>query len=178
MNAIRTKIGLRKSAWQTINWGYSGIRSDDRGPNNTRYLLLFGRAGGLPWDQEMAAVADTVIAHESGDSFDSVQWIGDLDGDGIEDLFLHHDGAYGGVWDAGAIFVFTGRPTWPGHLLTTEADVRFAGNQVYQSMRHIDWSLVDDLNGDGIDDLATASPYHPLGTEEGETFVFYGQPRP
>ncbi len=272
--------------------------------STTRYLLLFGRAGGLPWDQEMVAAADTILVHESGDGFDMLQWIGDvngdgiddlaasqtyppnhplsglflffgraswpaslssadadvvigagypihpgqrvgdvnddgiddlayigpgaapddatdtylvfgtpawpteiphgsadvhiepepyleqvapytfrdhhrgdLDGDGIEDLFLFHTGDYGGVVDAGVIAVFTGRPTWPGHLLTSEADVRFAGDQVYQDMGHVDWSLVDDFNGDGIDDLATASPRHPLGTEEGETFVFYGQPR-
>ena len=38
-------------------------------------------------------------------------------------------------------------------------------------------TVVTDLNGDGIDDLVLASAQHPVGTLQGETFVFFGHPR-
>ncbi len=103
---------------------------------------------------------------------------GDIDGDGITDLLLvapYSD--WNGVVSAGLVVVFCGRTSWPAEMTSADADVTFVGSAVGQDMGLGYRTLVGDINGDGYDDLVAASFYHPIGTEEGETFIFFGQPR-
>ena len=103
---------------------------------------------------------------------------GDLDGDGITDLFVFNDAVdVDGVVDVGLVKVFVGRTSWPSHLSSDDADVTFSGTEISQSMGMDRMSLVADLDGDGRDDLVIASGSHPTHTLQGETFVFFGQPR-
>ncbi len=146
------------------------------------YVVL-GRSD--PWPAEIALhEADIHIAPAAGLPYiGSPSWSeqlrGDLDGDGIDDLFLINDHAdMDGVVEAGGVFVFCGRTSWPAELTTDDADVTFAGSEIWQSMGQGDWCAVVDLDGDGYDDFLTASYYHPVGTQEGETFIFFGKPRP
>jgi len=99
---------------------------------------------------------------------------GDLNGDGLPELLIREaEVTVNGVEWAGILHVFAGRTSWAADYDLDEADARFFGTTQYQGMG--DWAVVSDLNGDGFDDLAVSSAWHPVGTENGETFVFFGQ---
>ncbi len=103
---------------------------------------------------------------------------GDIDGDGITDLLLHHPYAdHDGEVECGKVLVFVGRESWAPHLTTDDADVIFAGTERWESFGSDNRTQVGDFNGDGYDDLAISSTAKPVGTCEGETFIFFGQPR-
>ncbi len=149
-------------------------------PPGGQYVLL-GRTSG--WSCSVPAESvDMTLYNSNNDGMSSDLstqfYLGDFDGDGLDDLFLLNDYAYvDGVEDTGLVMVFAGRTSWPSLLTLEDADVTFAGTELGQSMGQYSRSLVTDLNGDGIDDFVASSPLHPLGTSEGETFIFFGQPR-
>ncbi len=103
---------------------------------------------------------------------------GDLDGDGIEDLIVTSWTAdYGGVPNAGVLLVFAGRPCWPAQLESADAEGTLIGDVQWQQLGYQDYMGVADVNGDAMDDLLFSSYYHPVGTQEGQVFLFYGHAR-
>ncbi len=106
---------------------------------------------------------------------------GDLDGDGIDELFLHNWGsdehAPNGVMGGGVVAVFAGRTCWPAELVTEDADASLAGVFEGQTLGQSERFVVEDIDGDGMDDMIMASDEYPLGSETGEVFVFFGRER-
>ncbi len=99
---------------------------------------------------------------------------GDLDGDGLPELFLSFSKEdAGGVEDAGRLLVFRGRESWPATLTTADADLTLVGNQENDD---VELHEVLDLNGDGWDDLVLGHHYRPDDTRVGEVRIFWGQP--
>jgi len=124
-----------------------------------RSRLVFGSSVDLPHDQSADAVA--VVKFTNTERWYGLSPVGDVNGDGMRDLSVRR---------GGGISLIFGRTAWPTRMTEADADVQ------------LDWSggrmaPVGDLNDDGVDDLVLAAPYHPVDTQEGETFVFYGRPR-
>ncbi len=144
-------------------------------------FLVFGRTS---WPSEIA-IGDVDVAIERSPGTDelrvyqnSQQHRGDLDGDGLMDLLLYDPYTeVGGVEGAGKVWIFAGRTEWPPLLTSDDADVTFVGTVANQDLGTLRRSVVGDIDGDGRDDLIVSSYYHPTGTEEGETFIFFGQTR-
>jgi len=60
---------------------------------------------------------------------------------------------------------------------TADADASFIGSVSHQGLGDHDQVVVEDVDGDGMDDILFSSSHHPVGTWEGEVFVFFGLPR-
>jgi hypothetical protein len=103
---------------------------------------------------------------------DVVEYAGDLDGDGYDDLLV---GAYRYGSDAGATYVIYGKGepfSGPGNLAV--ADARFVGDQAGDySATTI--SGVGDVNNDGYDDFIIQADATDNGmVDNGTYYLFYG----
>lgn len=151
---------------------------DETGEDDlTDVYILFSHSGLWPERLELSDV-DVHIAPSQLRYISGAGLHGDMDGDGIDDLLLMSNGAdWDGSVGAGFVALFCGRENWPAEMTTADADAAFVGNVVQQDMGTDGWTSTGDINGDGFDDFITSSPRHPIDTEVGETFIFFGQPR-
>ncbi len=156
--------------------------------------VVFGRTG--PWPAAIpASEADVKLVSACVESHGCLfgggeryrpGYSGDLDGDGIDELFLATGYQGPNSEPVGRITVFAGRTTWPGEVMYNDESVTFTGSENSQAMGNNERTLLMDLNGDGLDDLIVTSTKHPTVDEmsvaeekhePGEVFVFFGKPR-
>jgi len=112
--------------------------------------------------------------------------VGDIDGDGIDDLLLdagHGDGWYNNLLDAGDAYILLGkrRMHWGStvDLRASSADVTFYGHAADD---HLRWagsaagsaSRTCDIDADGVDDVILVASH--AGNTAGELYVFFGRP--
>ncbi len=155
--------------------------------------IVFGHGGAWPATITMAD-ADVYIAPSPPLTSISIRsyearpaggmdhrYRGDVDGDGIDELFLVSSSSTttypNGVLGAGMLAVFAGRTCWPGELEVSDTDALFYGDVEYQKVGYRDQIAIEDLNGDGMDEIVLSSLYHPVGTNDGQVFVFFGRER-
>jgi hypothetical protein len=98
--------------------------------------------------------------------------VGDISGDGIADAIV---GAYSAARDAGIVFVEYG-PLSGEYTLSEDADAIIVGeNPSWYTARHA--RAGDDVNGDGIGDIVTATVYGSGGAlNSGIVYVVHGPP--
>lgn len=151
--------------------GYADIavgapRFDDRGVDEGEVLVFLGTSGGLP--------ADPVARLRVGQGYarfgTSIARVGDVDGDGFDDLLVGAPGYDGAEVDEGAIFLFRGgadgvaaTPSW---VIT--------GGQAHAELgRSV--TGAGDVNGDGFADIVAGSPAYDNGqVDEGVASLFLG----
>ncbi len=124
--------------------------------------------------------ADTTFDTDStsGDSYfgSALDGLGDVNGDGYEDLAIGGYWYDGAAYDSGVVAVYFGASTgWASSLDVSDADMIIGGvsasDNLGKTIGH-----VEDPNGDGMNALvASASGADPGGnTSAGSTYVFYG----
>lgn len=131
--------------------------------NNSRdkagQLHLILGASSLPSLVDLAVDPGTILyGAVQGDAISLDVRVGDVNDDGLGDIVAEAANAVdksGTVPNSGRIYVAFGRSTWPGSLdLLTQSDLTIYGIPD----EHLGGSLtVDDLDGDGIDDIIAAS---------------------
>ncbi len=135
----------------------------------------------LTGDRMAEATSDTIwYAANANDYLGSdAAFLGDLNGDGLDDLAL---GAYG--YDssagsaAGVVYLVWGDGTTPSgpSAVDTAADVTIEGHQGGLQLGYFrQFSSAVDADGDGLDDLWMSSAYSDIGiTRGGQAYLFYG----
>ncbi|MEB3323695.1 MAG: integrin alpha, partial [Synechococcaceae cyanobacterium] len=98
--------------------------------------------------------------------------VGDLNGDGIDDVAVGSPAYDNGQTDEGRVFVHYGSTSGPSAVADLEIELDVAGAWFGTLV-----SGAGDVNGDGIDDLLVGAPYYSNGEDsEGAVFVFLGTP--
>ncbi|HEX5043607.1 MAG TPA: FG-GAP-like repeat-containing protein [Candidatus Polarisedimenticolaceae bacterium] len=95
----------------------------------------------------------------------SVAGVGDLTGDGIPDIGAGQPGDDPGTGDEGSVLIFSGADGSLARRITDPA-------RVYRDNLGIDLHGIEDLNGDGVPDLAVATERR--NSWEGEVILFSG----
>ena len=148
-----------------------GARSNDaNGIQSGRVYLFYGPVSGA-----LAATnADAII---EGAAFDevgrAVARLGDLNGDGFDDILLGTDAAGGSFQGPrGQVFLFNGPLS--GVRTAASADAIITGSFANESLG-ASVASAGDLNGDGVNDLIIGAPRFPLnGAGTGRAYVFFG----
>jgi hypothetical protein len=131
--------------------------------------VVYGQAGG-PGDIDLAALTEeqgfAIAGGVSPEAIGrSVGTAGDVNADGVDDLFITND--------QGQSYVLYGKVGGLGDVdlagLTTAQGSKISGGS--------NAGAAGDINGDGIDDLIVGSPFvHPFGRNyAGESYVVFGK---
>ena len=134
----------------------------------TLFFLIFFSAQTCPAQTKLHLIA-TMTGDSVGDGFDVVSSIGDVNGDGYNDILI-------GAPQGNYAKLFFG-----GKTLDTIPDMIFHCEQV---LSRFGWSIAggQDINGDGYPDFVIGAPYYwdggkPLGNpESGKIYVYFGGP--
>src|SRR6185436_2159162 len=104
---------------------------------------------------------------------ETVDLIGDWTGDGIDDVVVMAPYAERAVGysSTGAAYIFSGPLS--GTLTASSADYVIGGNASYDSLtKGTARAAMGDTDGDGVDDIALASPYKD--SDQGRVYVLSG----
>ena len=142
--------------------------------------IVFGRSSWSSTTPRMATIKDVKLTGSgntgSDNSLSSAVCVGDVNGDGIDDLIVGSKKASNGSTAfAGAVLVFFGSSSWSTTLSPSNANVRisgaYAGGQLGFAI------TTGDFNNDGIDDIVASAPYHTANslTSCGQVYMFFGR---
>ncbi len=152
--------------------GHDGVGS------NSGAAYLFITDAGNPWQGEFSA-SDADLALRAANTNDylgsSLASLGDVDGDGYEDLGIGASGLEpGGLDDAGGAYLIAGGSSLVSgvHDVTTVALATIEG--AYEDGDLGDALSGGDIDGDGLGDLAVGAAYAEVGGvyRSGEVYLF------
>jgi hypothetical protein len=149
-------------------------------PDNPGYaFLVLGRTS-ADWgnnfilrDQADASFVGEVAGHLAGQSVDI---IGDLNGDGYDEFIIGEAKGSDEDDDRGKVYLFKGKPSgWQRNTPITQADAIFVGPDA-DGQAGICVRRVGDVNGDGVPDFAIGARGPLYGyTQYGRAYLIFGR---
>ncbi|MCD6382865.1 MAG: FG-GAP repeat protein [Thermoplasmata archaeon] len=148
-----------------------------------RVFILFGNHSLPSFATLPSGVWDTMIyGQRAGDKFGYSLGVGDLDGDGIDDLAVgapEADGPSDSRDQAGDVYLFFGRNTWPRQGWCNSLKNVTVWGAVSRERLSFGDIIIEDLNNDGYGEIvigsSTASPLSIV--QEGEVTIVWGMNR-
>ena len=140
-------------------------------PGEGRIYVHHGREGGWAMDGDVADSDATLTSETSYDILGHRVAVGDLDGDGQDDLIAGAPYAYG---YRGRVYAVPGAEV-SGLMSALYFDTQASGESSYDTFG---WSVAAaDLDGDGDDELIVGAPQADLGyPDAGAVLVYEGGP--
>ena len=131
-------------------------------------------SSGPPPSSALAILSDDVWTFDAGQAGAQLGWavsgIGDVDGDGFEDVAVSADLYDVAAGDEGRVWVFSGSPEGLEVSPAAVLDGAGSGDRFGASL-----ARAGDVNGDGYADLLVGAPGYSDGeADEGAVFLFYG----
>jgi len=159
-------------------------RADSNGTDSGSSYVVFGSNSGFDATVALSSLDGTNGFRLDGAAANdysgfSVSAVGDINGDGVDDLIIGAYRADPNGDDSGSSYVVFGKTT------SFDVEVALAGLNGSDGFR-LDGAAagdgagfsvgVGDVNGDGIDDLTIGAPFAgPNGTNSGSTYVVFGK---
>ena len=151
----------------------------------TAYIVYGRPAGSFPATLDLAGLTATdgvrLLGHGDGGFGESLGRLGDVNGDGIEDIGV---GAPSAAGRRGECFVFFGRDAtnpWPEELnvadLSSDDGFSLTGTESRDSLGR-EVNAAGDLNADGVDDFVVGATFAgPMRFDRfGGAYVVFGRP--
>ncbi|AKF10924.1 RTX toxin [Sandaracinus amylolyticus] len=160
-----TRFGIAQAVGDVNGDGRGDFSIGEQDGAVTRVMwLVLGRAERFSGDIDVASVGTRIVAS-------AVRGLGDLDGDGTDDLGITADeGARDG-------FVLWGRAEWPDAIEPTDADTWIERGEDTRASPIAARQMLPagDVDGDGHADFFYADPhYSPDGAARGAAYLFRG----
>ncbi len=143
-------------------------------PLKDQLFVIFGSTSGWGTLTPVTQLAQTIASSQTVQFSRSISHVGDINGDGIDDLLVGAPQASSSGSDhRGKAYVYFGRISWTGIDDATDADIVFTGvSDNDQAGSCV--AILPDINGDGIDDLAIGSA--AANGQSGRVYLFFGRP--
>lgn len=153
-------------------------------PNSGAVYVVFGTSTGLPSQIPVSALNGTngfqiVGGFQADNAGASVDFAGDVNGDGFDDLLIGAPGSDASATNAGSVYVLFGKSTsFQSRLDLSQFNgsqgFRIDGRTSSDGLGNV--SSAGDMNGDGFDDILLGTQYsNRSGTASGAAYVFYGK---
>ncbi len=150
--------------------------NDEAASNAGQAYLVFGREAGWAMDTSLADSDASFTGVEFNDEVGySVAGVGDVDGDGFDDILV--GAKYEDVFDVndGAAYLFLGSDSgWTMDRTIDYADASFAGMAADDRAGHR-VAAAGDIDGDGFDDMLVTAPTNDeADIDAGQIYVIMG----
>lgn len=155
----------------------SSVWNDEAGVDAGQVYLIFGKASGWKMDTDLSQADASFLGEKAGDNAGrGISGVGDVNGDGIDDLLIGAHLNDASISNAGKTYLFFGKRTgWAKDTSLSKADASFQGENI-DDMSGYSLGGYGDVNGDGYGDiLIGAFTNGEGGMDSGQTYLILGK---
>lgn len=151
--------------------------NDDAGNDAGKTYLILGKPSGWSYNMSLSDADASFIGEVAFDhSGNAVSGVGDVNGDGYDDILIGSAGNDDGGSSSGQTYLIFGKESgWSRDAPLSSADASFLGQKPDDFSGHA-ISGAGDVNGDGFDDiLIGAYGSNNVGIDSGQTYLILGK---